>query len=223
MYSVTRRPSETSNHSSCGGDTPLETMPIVPGPKAHSTEMVPPLDFPAPLQDTWELPFLTVDQKPRNSVSSAVQRPKSASSLAPPTSDTLGGTDSASNRTSLSIQSTVKSEDGELDIDKTVENDKVKGKDSGSLPKLRRGLQKTLREAHVPGQKVKKPKDFASEAAGSIEKNGTPQEEGLTRGTGRFTLHGLSPLHHLSLLLMLFCRQEGIRYYLWLRMALYCF
>lgn len=204
MYSVTRRPSKTSNHSgsSCVDDAPLETTPTqaIADPKAHSTETAPALDFPALTQDTWELPFLTVDRKPRNSVSSAVQRPKSASSLALPISDALGGTDSASNRTSLSIQSTTKSEDGELDIDKIMETDKARGKDSGSLPKLRRGLQKTLREAHVPGQKVKKSKDSSSEVAASSEKNGAPQEEGLTRGTGRFTLHGLSPLHYLSLI-----------------------
>lgn len=205
IRSATRRPSETSNHSSYCGDTPLEAIPTqatVPDPKAHSTEaVVPALDFPATSQDSWELPFLTTDQKPRNSVSSAVQRPKSASSLAPPISDSLKGGDSASNRTSLSIQSTTKSEDGELDIDKGVEADKVRVKDSGSLPKLRRGLQKTLREAHVPGHKVKKSKDFASEVASSIEKNGAPQEEGLTRGTGRFTLHGLSPsLYHSNLI-----------------------
>lgn len=83
----------------------------------------------------------------------------------------------------------MKSEDDiELDLEKVPDTEKVKGKESGSLPKFRRGLQKTLREAHVPGHKSKKSRDMSAEIVNSAEKNG---EEGLARATGSFTVHGM--------------------------------
>ncbi|KAF8423677.1 hypothetical protein EV426DRAFT_534006 [Tirmania nivea] len=198
IYSVTRHPSKCSTHSVRDGDLGAdiqETLTHTPDALDASNdniELVPSLDLPEPTaHDNWDLPFLTVDSKPRASMSSFIHRPQSSASLAPPVNDTLAGTDSPSNRTSLSIQSTVKSEDDiELDPEKIPDTEKSKGKESGSLPKLRRGLQKTLREAHVPGHKSKKSRDMSAEITNCGEKNGGTQEEGLARATGSFTVHG---------------------------------
>jgi len=196
IYSVARCASKCSTHSARDGDDIPESL--TPTPSMHDTnndniEPVPSLDLPEPIaHDNWELPFLTVDSKPRGSISSSLQRPQSSASLAPPLNDVSTGTDSPSNRTSLSIQSTVKSEDDiELDLEKAPDTEKGKGKESGSLPKLRRGLQKTLREAHVPSHRSKKSRDMSAEIANSAEKNGGAQGEGLARATGSFTVHGM--------------------------------
>ena len=201
IYSVARRPSKCSTNSVRDGDQgsdiqeKLTPTPNILGASNDNIEPVPSLDLPEPIaHDNWELPkeFLTVDSKPRGSISSSTQRPQSSASLAPPVNDALAGTDSPSNRTSLSIQSTLKSEDDiELDLERAPDTDKGKGKESGSLPKLRRGLQKTLREAHVPGHKSKKSRDMSAEVASAAEKNGSTQEEGLARATGSFTVHGM--------------------------------
>ncbi|RPB18497.1 hypothetical protein L211DRAFT_854097 [Terfezia boudieri ATCC MYA-4762] len=195
--SVARRPSKCSAHSGRDGDLGADMQEtLTPTPDMLDTsndniEPVPSLDLPEPIaHDNWDLPFLTIDSKPRGSISSSVQRPQSSASLAP-VNETSAGTDSPSNRTSLSIQSTVKSEDDiELDLEKAPDTEKGKSKELGSLPKLRRGLQKTLREAHVPGHKSKKSRDMSAEIANGAEKNGGAQEEGLARTTGSFTVHG---------------------------------
>ncbi|KAF8466589.1 hypothetical protein BDZ91DRAFT_657865 [Kalaharituber pfeilii] len=197
MFSTPRRSSKTSTHSRTQ-EGPATTAELLAPSQAdcgiapHSpVDSVPALDLPdATAEDSWDMPFLPAERKPRSSISSATQRPASASSLAPPINEATNGADSHSIGTSFSNHSANRSEEElEFEIEKGSENDKVK-KESGSIPKLRRGLQKTLREAHVPGHRSKKSKDFSSELKDGADKNGETQEEGLARGSGSFTLHG---------------------------------
>lgn len=201
VYSLTRRPSKSSTKSAEEAGPSLETQHSALSSQTNESDLqhddmehIPSLGLPD--HDNWESSFLKIDpqldSKPRGSISSSVQRPNSSSSLAPPVNDLSLGIESPSNRTSLSIQSTVKSEeDVELDLEKAFENEKGKVKEAGSLPKLRRGLQKTLREAHVPGHKSKKSKDISVEMGNGVDKNGGAREEGLARATGSFTVHGM--------------------------------
>ncbi|KAI4259283.1 MAG: hypothetical protein LQ352_000823 [Teloschistes flavicans] len=58
-------------------------------------------------------------------------------------------------------------------------------------PKVRRSLQRTLREAHVPSHhRGRKGKDSASSVGMSDESASVPEKEGLSRGAGSFTVHG---------------------------------
>ncbi|KAL8780621.1 MAG: hypothetical protein Q9194_000812 [Teloschistes cf. exilis] len=58
-------------------------------------------------------------------------------------------------------------------------------------PKIRRSLQRTLREAHVPSHhRGRKGKDSASSAGMSDESTSVAEKEGLSRGAGSFTVHG---------------------------------
>ncbi|KAL8965630.1 MAG: hypothetical protein Q9183_003755 [Haloplaca sp. 2 TL-2023] len=60
-----------------------------------------------------------------------------------------------------------------------------------SRPKLRRSLQRTLREAHVSSHhRGRKGKDSASSAGMSEDNPPVVEKEGLARGTGSFTVHG---------------------------------
>lgn len=82
--------------------------------------------------------------------------------------------------------------DGEGAPDKDV--DKSKSPDSGfkeGRPKVRRSLQRTLREAHVPSHhRSKKGKDSASSTGMTEDTSSLAESEGLARGTGSFTVHG---------------------------------
>lgn len=72
---------------------------------------------------------------------------------------------------------------------------KTKSPDSAfndGRPKVRRSLQRTLREAHVPTHhRSRKGRDSAS-SAGMADDNASSlaESEGLARGTGSFTVHG---------------------------------
>ncbi|KAL8816354.1 MAG: hypothetical protein Q9223_004623, partial [Gallowayella weberi] len=72
--------------------------------------------------------------------------------------------------------------------------DKPKSPDSGfkeGRPKVRRSLQRTLRDAHVPSHhRSKKGKDSASSAGMTEDSSSLAESEGLARGTGSFTVHG---------------------------------
>ncbi|KAI4286887.1 MAG: hypothetical protein L6R35_003856 [Caloplaca aegaea] len=71
---------------------------------------------------------------------------------------------------------------------------KTKSPDSAftdGRPKIRRSLQRTLREAHVPTHhRSKKGKDSASSAGLAEESSSLAESEGLARGAGSFTVHG---------------------------------
>ncbi|KAL9595472.1 MAG: hypothetical protein Q9219_006432 [cf. Caloplaca sp. 3 TL-2023] len=71
---------------------------------------------------------------------------------------------------------------------------KAKSPDSNfhdGRPKVRRSLQKTLRETHVPSHhRSKKGKDSASSAGMTEDNASLAESEGLARGTGSFTVHG---------------------------------
>ncbi|KAI4192095.1 MAG: hypothetical protein LQ348_003267 [Seirophora lacunosa] len=71
---------------------------------------------------------------------------------------------------------------------------KAKSPDSAlndGRPKIRRSLQRTLREAHVPSHhRSKKGKDSASSAGMTEDSSSLAESEGLARGTGSFTVHG---------------------------------
>ena len=74
------------------------------------------------------------------------------------------------------------------------------GKPSGLLfnddkPKVRRSLQRTLRDSHhshhsVHHHRSKKGKDSGSSGVGTEETSSLADSEGLARGTGSFTVHG---------------------------------
>ncbi|KAL8731435.1 MAG: hypothetical protein Q9166_003410 [cf. Caloplaca sp. 2 TL-2023] len=82
--------------------------------------------------------------------------------------------------------------DGEAAADRDAE--KSKSPDSGfkdGRPKVRRSLQRTLREAHVPSHhRSKKGKDSASSAGMTEDGSSQAESEGLARTTGSFTVHG---------------------------------
>ncbi|KAL8986073.1 MAG: hypothetical protein Q9205_000416 [Flavoplaca limonia] len=82
--------------------------------------------------------------------------------------------------------------DGEATADREMEISK--SPDSGlkdGRPKLRRSLQRTLREAHAPSHhRSKKGRDSASSAGMTEDTSSLAESEGLARGTGSFTVHG---------------------------------
>ncbi|KAL8807806.1 MAG: hypothetical protein Q9182_000455 [Xanthomendoza sp. 2 TL-2023] len=89
-----------------------------------------------------------------------------------------------------------KRQDAAFDSEGAVDRDtdKPKSPESGfkeGRPKVRRSLQRTLRDAHVPSHhRSKKGRDSAS-SIGMTEDGPSPAEsEGLARGTGSFTVHG---------------------------------
>src|SRR5205085_7750328 len=96
LYSIARCASKCSTHSARDGDDIPESLTPTPNmldTNNDSIEPVPSLDLPEPIaHDNWELPFLTVDSKPRGSISSSLQRPQSSASLAPPLNDVSAGT-----------------------------------------------------------------------------------------------------------------------------------
>ncbi|KAL8760654.1 MAG: hypothetical protein Q9184_003169 [Pyrenodesmia sp. 2 TL-2023] len=89
-----------------------------------------------------------------------------------------------------------KRQDATADGEHTPDRDigKVKSPDSAfsdGRPKVRRSLQRTLREAHVPTHhRSKKGKDSASSAGMVEDASSLAESEGLARGTGSFTVHG---------------------------------
>ncbi|KAI9819782.1 MAG: hypothetical protein M1832_003857 [Thelocarpon impressellum] len=63
--------------------------------------------------------------------------------------------------------------------------------ESSDRSKVRRSLQRTIREAHVPAHhRSKKGKDASSGAAPAEDGASMTESEGLARGTGSFTVHG---------------------------------
>lgn len=81
------------------------------------------------------------------------------------------------------------------DGEKEWDQDAIKMADaqaSERRPKVRRSLQRTLRESHHSGQhhRSRKGKDSASSAAPAEEASSLADSEGLARGTGSFTVHG---------------------------------
>ena len=74
------------------------------------------------------------------------------------------------------------------------DQDKSKSPDTGftdGRPKIRRSLQRTLREAHVPSHhRSRKGKDSASSAGMVEDTSSMAESEGLARGAGSFTVHG---------------------------------
>ncbi|KAI4283485.1 MAG: hypothetical protein L6R38_002127 [Xanthoria sp. 2 TBL-2021] len=82
--------------------------------------------------------------------------------------------------------------DSETAADRELENSK--SPDPGfkdGRPKIRRSLQRTLREAHVPSHhRSKKGRDSASSAGMTEDNSSLAESEGLARGTGSFTVHG---------------------------------
>ena len=84
--------------------------------------------------------------------------------------------------------------------DTAKDQDQEIGKASGLLfnddrPKIRRSLQRTLRDSHhshhsVHHHRSKKGKDSASSGVGTEDASSLADSEGLARGTGSFTVHG---------------------------------
>lgn len=67
----------------------------------------------------------------------------------------------------------------------------VEGEPQYGTPKVRRSLQRALREANVPTHhRSRKGKDSASSAGMTEDNVSTGDGEGLPRGTGSFTVHG---------------------------------
>lgn len=80
------------------------------------------------------------------------------------------------------------------DAGKDQDQESIKTSDiplSEGRPKVRRSLQRTLRESHHSGHhRNKKGKDSASSAAAAEDTTSVAESEGLARGTGSFTVHG---------------------------------
>jgi len=74
------------------------------------------------------------------------------------------------------------------------EDDKTKGQDidaNDSLTKVRHSLHRKLQSAHVPTHhRSRKGKDSSSSVAITEDNSSTAESEGLSRGTGTFTVHG---------------------------------
>ncbi|RPB02201.1 hypothetical protein L873DRAFT_1826913 [Choiromyces venosus 120613-1] len=81
-----------------------------------------------------------------------------------------------------------KEKDNEEDKGKGKDKSKGKDKDSGR-PKIRRSLQRTLRESQALGHRRGKSRDVSNDDP-SKTGEGHPGEEGLARGSGSFTVHG---------------------------------
>lgn len=150
---------------------------------------------------TWEFPQRTFDQSARASFSSTVPRSPSVTSLGNQKTDlTNPGNDHASIDTGHSYRSPSvssfggepeKEKDEEKD-DKRKEKDKGKGKDKESTrPKIRRSLQRTLRETQGLGHRRGKSKDVSSEDGAQSGEKYAGDMEGLARGSGSFTVHGM--------------------------------
>lgn len=80
------------------------------------------------------------------------------------------------------------------DAGRDQDHDSIKSPDmplNENRPKVRRSLQRTLRESHHSGHhRNKKGKDSASSAAATEDNSSLADSEGLARGTGSFTVHG---------------------------------
>ena len=81
------------------------------------------------------------------------------------------------------------------DGEKEQDRENIKSPDvpfSEGRPKVRRSLQRTLRDSHHSGHhhRSKKGKDSASSAAATEDASSLADSEGLARGTGSFTVHG---------------------------------
>lgn len=149
---------------------------------------------------TWEFPQRgAFNQSARESFSSTVPRSPSVSSLGQQKSDLASpGNDDGSIDTRRSNRSpSVSSFGGEAEKDKDDEKDdkkkeKGKGKDKeSSRPKIRRSIQRTLRETQGLGHRRGKSKDVASEDGSQPGEKSPGDTEGLARGSGSFTVHGM--------------------------------
>lgn len=149
---------------------------------------------------TWEFPQRgAFNQSARGSFSSTVPRSPSVSSLGQQKSDLASpGNDDGSIDTRRSNRSpSVSSFGGEAEKDKDDEKDdkkkeKGKGKDKeSSRPKIRRSIQRTLRETQGLGHRRGKSKDVSSEDGTQPGEKFAGDTEGLARGSGSFTVHGM--------------------------------
>ncbi|MCJ1402426.1 hypothetical protein MMC11_005646 [Xylographa trunciseda] len=79
-------------------------------------------------------------------------------------------------------------------LELTSEDDKIKGQDidgNDGLTKVRHSLHRKLQSAHVPSHhRSRKGKDSSSSVAITEDSSSVAESEGLSRGTGTFTIHG---------------------------------
>ncbi|MCJ1438908.1 hypothetical protein MMC27_008298 [Xylographa pallens] len=170
-------------------------------------------------QGSWELPQLAFDRKTslsasRHTTSSgnpgmASEPESSESSHAPIPQNAVGEKASVETITpaereddaehSLLLEvGLVSPESTTSDVNNTPElpseDDKTKGQDvdgNDSLTKVRHSLHRKLQSAHVPSHhRSKKGKDSSSSIAITEDNSSAAESEGLSRGTGTFTLHG---------------------------------
>ncbi|RFU24549.1 hypothetical protein B7463_g11789, partial [Scytalidium lignicola] len=157
-------------------------------------------------QGSWEIPPLTfnIPGKRKTSLSSAGP---STSEAGPPSTAA-----SRQNATTESVhrpktpdvdaaEQAVLEQAGLMDTNKTPESkrpgtgaeneeskDHMADKEKGDRSKIRRSLQRTLRDAHVPAHtRSRRTKDSFS---GTVASEETPTEDVLSRGTGSFVVHG---------------------------------
>lgn len=149
---------------------------------------------------TWEFPQRgPLNQSGRGSFSSTVQRSPSITSLGQQKTDVNGaGNDDGSIDTRRSNRSpSVSSFGGEAEKDKDDEKDdkkkeKGKGKDKESgRPKIRRSIQRTLGGTQGLGHRRGKSKDVSGEDGAQPGEKYPGDMEGLARGSGSFTVHGM--------------------------------
>ncbi|PWW79555.1 hypothetical protein C7212DRAFT_168002 [Tuber magnatum] len=82
-----------------------------------------------------------------------------------------------------------KEKDNEEGKGKGKDKSKVKDKDSGR-PKIRRSLQRTLRESQALGHRRGKSRDVSNDDPSKAGEVYPGETEGLARGSGSFTVHG---------------------------------
>ncbi|CUS09882.1 unnamed protein product [Tuber aestivum] len=85
-----------------------------------------------------------------------------------------------------------KEKDNEEGKGKGKDKSKAKDKDSGR-PKIRRSLQRTLRESQALGHRRGKSRDVSNDDPSKAGEGRPGETEGLARGSGSFTVHGCSP------------------------------
>lgn len=156
-----------------------------------------------------------ISHSARGSMSSVAPRSPSSSSMLPNGTSSVQVNDDQSFETGRSRHSPTptlsessfgaeigkeKDEDKEKEKEKGKDNeegkgkgkDKSKGKDKDSgRPKIRRSLQRTLRESQALGHRRGKSRDVSNDDPLKTGEGHPGETEGLARGSGSFTVHGM--------------------------------
>ncbi|KAL7269045.1 hypothetical protein RUND412_008308 [Rhizina undulata] len=165
-----------------------ELTKVSSNPQSH--KRIPSLEIPPVGVDR------NTDRSHRGSISSVAPRSPSSTSLMPQRTEvSLNATDDISIETARSYRSQTptrsESSFGDPEKEEDEKKDKGKGKEKeSSRPKIRRSLQRTLRETQALGHRRGKSKDTSTEDGAQVDKKHATETEGLARSSGSFTVHG---------------------------------